>query len=227
MSKSTKQIVEGYIHKWEKKTQAEPESYLPEISSKSSEIPKRSQLLSPKPRRKINFIKRNMGHMTSRRPYNMRKSSQADVVKVVPIFPVTMSTEMKSHSSKLIDYPRPLTEEELKWEFTHAFMIAKSKLIVDNARAARFSGLSSPRVLRNKANKFIFSKENQLNDDLSENNIPRVTITRDQKSEVIVEGKLRRNGFSIPTIDKRFISPQPFLEEKDHKNPCNVLPSRF
>lgn len=124
----------------------------------------------------------------------------------------------------------PLTEDQEECIKLHLNLIEKSKAKVVEAKAARFKGFFSPRLLRQKAHKFTISRINRvlrrdfddksdakeyLRSFLPQSKVDYIT----EKTCTIKQKKIENRNAERDNRADRFFSPQPIGRSKSDELP--------
>ena len=217
MNTNKSKIARSYLQRLADKLQSESTSSLPSLSTKSSESHK-AQFV-PK-RRKLNHNPFAKNGSSKVRKFSSRRkksvvSNQFNTINQIE--PQWQPVKRKSAEYQV----EPLTEEdELRCEFTHAFFIAKTRLVVEKAKAARFSGLRSPRALNTKASQFGFSdeKRSEMQNLNGSTQIQKPTSINKQTGS-----KMTRNTVA-KSIDKYYT---PRAKKWSRDQPLDIIVSNF
>ena len=124
--------------------QAFSTSCLPQINNKN--IPKSNKKIA-----QDNFLSRNRNALSPNKKSRFRKNSAKKTCNRL----VKIPKEKRRSWNDNLD---SLTKEEENSCKVHAMLIIKSKEKVDHAKASKFKGFFSPRILRQKVEKFTISK---------------------------------------------------------------------
>lgn len=223
-NKWTKDTVIKYLQNWASKLNDEQESTLPSIKRSGRKSTRSIHLASPKPRRKIDFVKKNKKMIMN--PQWEVKRRTSDVLNFQKHMLSTIQNPnppLKRNSANILSHLTPLTQEERKWEVTHAYMIENCKEVVQHAKDARFAAFSSPRILRIKADSILKSRNWFRKKSIGRFINTQTSSTPYNVSQKLSElqiddrGQLRQfsdEGEHVPYFYKRCFSPQPLSEKR-------------
>ena len=211
--------VQQYLEKWANVRQTQEAMNLPQIRKSYQIVSNNSHKLGFETRRNI---------ISPSRKLNIKNSIE---MKKQWLSPRVGKEKVSLNENK----QNLLSDDDKAWVETHLKMISRTKKIVENAKAARFRGFFSPRVLRNKINNFAILNDNRnwKNDSSSDEEVIESVrkIIPKQDMEILInkicKKKVKKIRFDTKVDsnwDKGKLYPLKHVHENNSNDiPCNIL----